>query len=260
MKSFGRAFGCELLKTFRSKITLVITVVVTIIPLICGLFMVILKNPEQAQKYGLIGAKARLAGSADWPSLLALLAQMTVTGAIIFAFLVAWIFGREFSDRTTRIWLATPTKRSTVVAAKFTVALVWCTILTIWQFVLGIVMGFLVNIPGFSMDALSNYTATTAVAALMTLILLSPVGFVASTGRGYLPALGYAIASLAFANIASTLGWGAFVPWSIPMMYCQVSGGSGVALGVGSYIIVALTSLAGLTGTFIWWKRADQTR
>ena len=71
-------------------------------PLVIGLFMVILKDPESARSLGLLGAKAQLtAGTADWPTFLSMLGQaVAVGGAILFAFLTAWVFGREFADRT----------------------------------------------------------------------------------------------------------------------------------------------------------------
>ena len=260
MKSFRRAFICELIKALHSKVTLLVAVAASIGPLVSGVFMLILKNPEQAREMGIIGTKARLAGSADWQSLLGMLMQTTIAGSVIFAFMMAWIFGREFSDRTTRLWLAVPTPRSAVVAAKLIVSSGWSAILVVWMFLLGVIMGFIVDIPGFSEGALLDAAISVAVTGLMTIALLLPVAFIASIGRGYLSALGYALLTLAIAQIAGALGWGAVIPWSVPALYCGAAGSSKDLLGVESYIIVALTSLAGLIGTLIWWKQADQTR
>ncbi len=82
--------------------------------------MVILKDPEMARSLGLLGSKAALtAGSADWPTFLSLLGQaVAVGGAVLFAFLTAWVFGREFADRTLRNVLASPTSRRNIVLAK----------------------------------------------------------------------------------------------------------------------------------------------
>ena len=64
--------------------------------------MIILKDPDRARQLGLLGPKAQLfGGTADWPSILGLLSQaVAVGGAVLFAFLTAWVFGREFADRT----------------------------------------------------------------------------------------------------------------------------------------------------------------
>jgi len=72
--------------------------------------MVILKNPESARQLGLLGAKATLVGgAADWPNLLHILAETVgAAGMVLFAFLTAWVFGREFADRTVRGLLQSP--------------------------------------------------------------------------------------------------------------------------------------------------------
>jgi ABC-2 type transport system permease protein len=52
-----------------------------------------------------------------------------------------------------------------------------------------------------------------------------------------------------------TLGWGEYFPWAIPGVYLQE-----VHLPLFSYIIVFLTGMAGMAGTTLWWKYADQNR
>ena len=85
--------------------------------------MYILADPERARRMGLIGQKAQLAGGgSDWPAYFAFLAQAaTVGGFVLFAFVIAWVFGREFSDGTVRYLLALPTSRATIIAAKLVV-------------------------------------------------------------------------------------------------------------------------------------------
>ena len=63
-----------------------------------------------------------MAGVADWPTYLDLLAQsIAVGGLILFSLIGSWVFGREFVDRTVKDLLALPTARSAIVAAKFLV-------------------------------------------------------------------------------------------------------------------------------------------
>ena len=100
MSAFRAALVTEFLKARRSRVPWGVAVGFSIAPLVMGLFMVILKDPERARALGLIGTKAQLtAGTADWPTYWSLLGQsLTVGGAILFAFLTAWTFGREFAD------------------------------------------------------------------------------------------------------------------------------------------------------------------
>lgn len=110
MNAYLAALQTESLKAFRSKVPLFTLLGFLIAPLIGGLFMIILKDPEAAKSMGLIGTKAQLsAGVADWPTFFNLLAQATaIGGAIIFAIVTTWVFGREFSDHTVKELLSLP--------------------------------------------------------------------------------------------------------------------------------------------------------
>jgi ABC-2 type transport system permease protein len=87
-----------------------------LIPFVGGFFMLILKDPEMAQRMGFISTKAQIAGTADWPSYLGLLAQaVAIGGLIIFGFVSSWVFGREYADRTIKDLLALPISRTSIV-------------------------------------------------------------------------------------------------------------------------------------------------
>src|SRR5687768_16505779 len=113
MKGFFSALWAEALKVRCSKVPVFTTLGFALVPLIDGLFMIILKDPEAARSMGLITIKAQvLAGVADWPTFFSILAQaVAVGGAILFAIITAWVFGREFTDRTAKELLALPTSR-----------------------------------------------------------------------------------------------------------------------------------------------------
>ena len=69
-----------------------------------GFFMIVMKDPDLARRLGLISAKAQIvAGSADWPTYLGMLAQATAIGGImLFGLIGSWVFGREYSDHTLK--------------------------------------------------------------------------------------------------------------------------------------------------------------
>jgi ABC-2 type transport system permease protein len=89
---------------------------------------------------------------------------------------------------------------------------------------------------------------------------MSPVALFACIGRGFLPALGWTILTVALAQIAAATGWGDWFPWSVPALLSQAGSPRATPLGPHSYIAVALVSLAGLIATLVWWRGADQTR
>lgn len=256
------ALYTESLKAFRSKVPLLTTLGFLIAPLIGGLFMIILKDPEAAQSMGLIGTKAQLtAGTADWPTFFNLLAQATaVGGAIVFAIVTTWVFGREFSDHTVKELLSLPTSRESIISAKFIVVALWALSITLLSYGVGLVVGNAVDIPGWSPELFRSATVDILGAGILTIMLLPFVAFIASIGRGFMPAFGWAIFTVVIAQIAAIMGWGGWLPWSIPALFSGAAGPRGAHLGIHSYIIVILASLLGLAATYYWWRNADQTK
>jgi ABC-2 type transport system permease protein len=262
MSHFRAALWVEFLKARRSKVPWLTAFGFALVPFVGGLFMVILKDPERAQSMGLIGAKAQLTvGVADWPAYLGLLAQATAGGgALLFALVTTWVFGREFVDRTAKELLAVPTPRAATVGAKFVVIGCWAIGLLLLVFGLGLLVGWAVDIPGGSPRLLADAAGNIAVTALLTIALMTPVALVASAGRGYLPPMGWAFLTLALAQVLATMGWGSWFPWAVPMLVSIVTGPRAGQIGPHSFLVVAVVCAAGLVGTFVWWQRADQTR
>lgn len=247
-------------KFFRSKVPLITMFVLMLVPFIGGFFMFVLKDPSLAQKLGFISTKAQIVGEANWTSYLSLLAQaIAIGGLLVFGFITSWIFGREYSDRTIKDLLALPISRSIIVFSKFIVAVLWCLILSIFVLVLGLIVGKVVDIPGWSSDIMIRGTLVFIICSILTILLSTPVAFFASVGRGYLSPIGFMVFTLVLAQIIAVTGYGQFVPWSIPAMISGAAGNDNVIIESISIIIVLLTSIFGLVGTMFWWRYADQS-
>ena len=262
MNAFLSAIWAETLKAYKAGIIWISFVAVAILPLVDGFFMIILKNPEQARQMGLIGAKAQLtAGSADWPTFYyVLLMGGGIAGMILFAFLTAWVFGREFSDHTLKEWLALPTPRATIVAAKLALITVWIQVLGLWIFGLGIVIGGAVDIPGGS-AALNELSFGRVMSVVFMISLLMPwVAFIAGVGRGYLLPVAWAFVTMAAAQISVVLGWGEWFPWAVPALVAEIAGPKGGSIGAHSLIILFIAGLSGIMATMAWWRSADQAK
>jgi ABC-2 type transport system permease protein len=227
-----------------------------------GLFMFIMKDPERARDMGLLSVKAQLAMStAEWTTFFSVLTQaVAIGGVIVFSIVTAWMFGREFSDHTAKDLMALPTSREAIVTAKLVIVSAWVFVTSIWIYLVGLFIGYLVDIPGWTNALAWSSFSDVLVTALMTLLLMTPVAFIASMGRGYLPPLGWAVLTIFFSQIIAATGWGDWFPWSVPALYSGVVGPRSEQLGLHSYIIVFIASLLGLAGTFMWWRNADQTR
>jgi ABC-2 type transport system permease protein len=256
------AFWAETLKARRSKISVLTAAGFLILPLVAGLFMIIMKDPERARAMGLISVKAQLtAGVADWPTFFGILTQgAAIGGGILLAIITAWVFGREFSDRTTKELLALPTRRAVIVGAKFVLTGLWTLGLSLLIFAVGLGIGRAVDIPGWSLELeWASFWSLITITGLNWL-LMPFVALFASAGRGYLPALGWTFLTGTLAQIAAVLGWGDWFPWSVPALLSGMAGPRAEQIGMHSYILVLLTFVTGIAATIAWWRSADQTR
>ena len=261
MSSLRAAIATELLKARRSRVPWGVAAGFSLAPLVMGLFMVILKDPDRARTLGLLGAKAQLtAGTADWPTFLNLLGQaIAVGGAILFAFLTAWVFGREFADRTVRGLLASPTSRRTIVVAKSIVTGAWALAVSAWVLALGLATGGIVGLPGWSTADAAGTVVAISGAAILTIGLQTAAALFAGVGRGYIAPLAWTVAMVAVSQILTVLGWGSWFPWSVPAILAGAGGTEVEPVSPGAIVVVGLVALGGLAATIAWWERADQT-
>lgn len=256
------ALWAETLKARRSRLPWITILAFTVAAGVGGLFMFILQDPDRARALGLLGAKAQFAGgTADWPTYLGLLAQITaIGGLLIFGLITIWIFGREFSDHTAKDLLALPTSRGEIVAAKFVVTAIWCLLLAGQTFLLGLLVGALLRLPGWTTATVLHGLGRLLATAVMTIMLITVFAVAASVGRGYLAAVGIMFLTVFLAQIVAALGYGHLFPYSVPAVYSGVSGEGHAPIGVTGYTLVVLVGSASIAATAAWWRNADHSR
>lgn len=262
MNSLIASCYAESLKVRRSRIVWLTTGALCLAPVFGALFVIVLRNPSLTAGNEALTAKAALTGfSPDWPSFLNLVSQaIGVGGVIVFGFVAGWLFGREYSDKTLKDLFVLPVGRMTVVVSKLIVCIAWCAIITIVVTAVALVVGFLLNLPGWEWGMLRSSLLRIGATALLVVSLCPPVFFVACAGRGYLAPLGFVVLTVVFAQIIGALGFGAYVPWAVPALYSGLGSEAGGTTGGVSYLIVVLTGVAGLVATVYRWKYADQTK
>ncbi|MFN2142150.1 MAG: ABC transporter permease [Candidatus Promineifilaceae bacterium] len=260
MNNLAQATWVELLKARRSRMPLITLLAFSLAPLAGGFFMWVLKDPEIARRMGMISLKAQIvAGSADWPTYLGVLAQaVAIGGIILFSLITSWVFGREWADHTINDLLALPTGRPAIVLAKFLLVVFWSAMLTFFIFLIGLGVGALTGLPQAPATLFQESAVRLAMTTGLTILLVTPIAFAASAGRGYLPPMGVAIMAVILAQLVAAAGWGDYFPWSIPALYSGVAGPAYGEVGTVSFLIVFLASLAGFVATFAWWEWADQ--
>lgn len=261
MNGLSKALWVEILKVRRSKILWITILVFSFIAVMMGVLVFIANHPGLVGNSVVLSAKASMIGSADWPAYFELLHQLiAMVGLIGFGFVISWVFGREYSDRTIKDILALPVSRYTVVSAKFIVVTIWSIVLSLILFLLGLMTGLVVHIPDWSgetaLHAFFIFTAT----SILTLLLCTPVAFFASYGQGYLLPMGFIILVIIITQfvVVGIPGIAPYFPWAIPALYCGAAGSSGPHVGAVSYTILLFTSIIGIGITLAWWRFADQ--
>ena len=259
MNDLSDMIWIELRKAMRSGMPLYTALGSLFMPLGIAFLIFIARNPELSQKLGLIGAKANLMSysGTNWASYLGLSSMMIAAGGFfLFCLVISWVFGREFADGTLKDLLAVPVQRSTIILAKYIVVAVWSVMLSTVILIAGLITGAIIGLPQGSTAVISQGTTIVAITACLVIVVVLPFAFFASAGRGYLLPMGMAILALMMANLVAVLGWGEYFPWAVPGLFAQGKGD----LAPISYWIVILTGLAGMVGTNLWWKYADQNR
>ena len=162
----------------------------------------------------------------------------------------------EFADGAVQDMLAVPVPRGSILLAKFVVAALWSAALALEIYLAGLALGAAIQLPGGTPAALAQSSAIfgefrgprhRADHALR----------VSGQRRARLSAAawgGSADTDTRQRGSGDGVG-GSIFPWSAPGLASQ-----GISLPPVSYVIVALTGLAGVAATYFWWKYADQSR
>jgi len=259
MSEFNALFWIELRKALRSRMPLWVALGSLSLPFGIGFLIFVARNPEIAANLSLVSAKANLVAysAADWGTYLRLFGEFIAAGEFfVFVLAASWIFGREFADGTLKDLLAVPVRRGSILLAKFAVLVVWSAALAALMLAAGLLMGWLIGLPGGSAGVILSGLGRAAVIAGLVIVATLPFGWFASIGRGYLLPVGLAVLVEVVANLLAMVGWGDYFPWAVPGLYAQAD----APLAPVSFWILFLTGLAGLLATYLWWKFADQSR
>ena len=259
MNNLSNMIWIEGRKAIRSRLPVWTALGALFMPLGIAFLIFVATHPEISKKLGLISAKANLVAYAaiDWAAYLVFVGLFIAAGGFfLFVIILSWVFGREFADGVVKDLLAVPVPRASILLAKFLVSLVWSIGLTTLMFAASLAMGMVIQLPGGTLGVILRGGGSVLITALLTILVVTPFALLASLGRGYLLPMGMAALILMMANLVALTGRGEYFPWAVPGLFAQGKS----ALPAVSYIIVFLTGLAGIAGTYFWWKYADQNR
>ncbi|MFC6652684.1 ABC transporter permease [Paenibacillus rhizoplanae] len=229
---------CEVRKIIRSNVFWIMFLVLGFGPIMMGVGNVL----------------SSAAGGVSWEQYLTgLLDTLAPLGLIGYTFVAAWVFGREFADRTIKDLLAKPVSRAKIVLSKFLVILAWCLLLTVYMFAVGFAVGAIMGVQGGSTSFISGLFFKFLITSLMYILVTAPTILLANVTKGYLAPLGLILIIVILSNVLASFGFAPYFPWTIPSVF-QSTG----SLQLSSILILAYTGIVGIAGTFAWWRYAEQ--
>jgi ABC-2 type transport system permease protein len=252
----------EFRKIRRSRVTWATLLGFSIAPLAIAMMMWIVREPDRAEQFGLLGTKADLAGlEATWPAYLSMLTLVVgVGGMLLLAFVVAYVFGREYAEGTAKNLLTLPVARHWFALAKFLVAGVWWLLLVAAVLAENLLLGWALALPEFSAGLMVGALRDVALVAMAAYLLAPPVAWITLLGRGYLPPIAFALATLALGDVISHTGWASWFPWSVVPLFVGAVGARQTTVAAGSLAVVLLTFAAGMVATVAQLRYADNVQ
>ena len=193
-----------------------------------------------------------------WEAYLGLVGQLFSVGLLLaVGVVVGWSFGREHTDGTFGSLFALPTSRRQVAGAKFVALLGWALLVSSAAVLLAVALGPVVGAgplgPGLVVPA-----GRALLVALLTVALTAPLALVASSARGYLPAVGVLIGIVVATQVATVAGAGAWFPYAAPGLWSGMGGATLADTVTAVQLMTVLPVLAlGVASTVWWWDRAQ---
>ena len=96
-----------------------------------------------------------------------------------------------------------------------------------------------------------------AVLAILSGLLALPVALPASTGRGYLAAVGGLLVLIVAPQVAIVAGAGTWWPWSVAAVWAMGTDAGMEPVAPVWLTVVPLVAALGAAATVAWWRRAE---
>ncbi|MEG6588522.1 ABC transporter permease [Paenibacillus barengoltzii] len=222
----------ELLKVWKSIVFRVVAVVFIAMPLLIGLF----KEPG-------------VSWDMYYTDIFDSIASLLVVG---FSFTSAWVFGREYTDKTIKDLIVKPIPKSYSVLSKFIVITIWNILIALFTFALITIAGSFIGVNGSSGSSILQFFGTFMLTSVLIMAVSSTSALIANITKGYLAPIGLIFVIIIASNAVVQLGLGPYFPWTIPVLLTK-----GVDIGFISYSILVLTAIVGFAGTVAWWRFAE---
>jgi len=156
---------------------------------------------------------------------------------------------KEFEGRRAELEKVAAAKLAAVIAALVSICLVGV--------LLAIALGPLAGLPRPD-AAVWPAAGRVLTGALLMALLTTPLAWVASARRGYLPAIGALLGLIVVTQIVTAAGAGGWFPYATPSLWLGMGGRAAAAAVTVPQLVAAVpVSAAGAAATIWWWRRAE---
>ncbi|ADC47563.1 ABC transporter permease protein [Methanobrevibacter ruminantium M1] len=176
---------------------------------------------------------------------------------LIFAIIMAYLFGREYNEHTLKMMLTIPISRGKFLMSKYLMFLIWILILTVITSLSTMIFGFAAGLSGFTVNLLINSFAQLLFANLLLFLTFSPFVFISLFVTNMVPAM-VGGASLTLVNmLVYGQTWAPYVPWVCPYL---IASGEIAEYGINMllpYGLVFATFIVGIVISYLYFTKKD---
>ena len=176
---------------------------------------------------------------------------------LLFAIIIAYLFGREYNEHTLKTMLTIPISREKFLLAKYLMFLVWILIITVATSLSTVIFGFIAGLEGFTLKLFVNSFAQLLYANVLLFLTFSPFVFLSLFITNMVPAM-VGGASLTLVNmLIYGQTWAPYVPWVCPYLIASGEIAEYSASVTVSYGIILATFVIGLAISYIYFTKKD---
>ncbi|CAM3473234.1 ABC transporter permease [Occultella aeris] len=243
----------EALKLSRSPVGVIGTLALLLgtVALLCGITVALTNGQSD------LVAKMGPAATRDWAGLLSAAAQITSAGGLLgFGTVLAWMFGREFADRTVSALFALPVGRGRIALAKIAVYLIWVVAVSLLLGLALLVLGGAFGYGRPDAEVWAGLGRQWALGALTGAIAM-PVAWVVTLTRSLLAGVGAVIGVVVLTQVAVLAGAGGAMPPAAPALWAM---SRGTEVSVGQLAVALVCAAAFVALTWASWARLQLNR
>lgn len=186
---------------------------------------------------------------------------MLIFGLLVYTVIAAYLFSREYSEKTLKTVLAVPVPRLSFIVSKFSLLFIWIMALTSVSWVATLILAAAYHaafgIAEFSLVVAVQFLGKMLLGGALMFLTLSPFAFLAEWTKGLaVPVIAAATVLMGNAALANE-ALGALYPWTATLLLIN---GKLAGTGYPTVLPVSLTALVSILGFFtsaVYFQKED---